>query len=111
MRKGVKVEDIRVGEGAEATLDSVVRIRYDGYLNRGDPFQLNVACTIDLAHRDIIAGLRYGIEGMRTGGRRRIRVSPHLAYGAGGASDCIPANAVLIFDVELIEVLGADLER
>ena len=42
---------------------------------------------------------------MQVGGLRRVRVSPHLAYGAAGVPGLIPANAVLTFEVELLEVL------
>ncbi len=59
---------------------------------------------IELSERECVAGLRYGIVGMRAGGRRQIVVSPHLGYGAEGLPDKIPPNAVLRFDVELLEV-------
>ena len=59
---------------------------------------------IELKKRDCIAGLRYGIVGMRVGGRRKIIVSPHLGYGAEGLQGKIPSDAVLRFDVELLEV-------
>jgi FKBP-type peptidyl-prolyl cis-trans isomerase len=52
----------------------------------------------------VIAGLEYGVEGMRAGGKRRIRVGPHLAYRDGGVPDTIPANAVLEFRVALLSV-------
>lgn len=106
MPKGVKIEEIKVGEGCVALKNSVVRIRYNGYLSRGEQFQKDIEYTINLSRRDVIAGLRYGIEGMREGGCRKIRVSPHLGYGEGGVPDIIPPNAVLIFVVELLEVIA-----
>ncbi|KAF0177319.1 MAG: FKBP-type peptidylprolyl isomerase [Limisphaerales bacterium] len=63
-----------------------------------------VPCRIALGRRDHIAGLVKGIEGMREGGKRELTVSPHLAYGAKGAGK-VPPNAVLRFEVELLEVL------
>lgn len=57
---------------------------------------------IHLGKRYGIAGLEKGIVGMRVGGLRKLTVSPHLAYGAKGASK-IPPNAVLHFEVELLE--------
>ena len=104
MKKGVKVRDLRLGKGALAEKGKVVMVRYDGYLNRGEMFQENFTYSFTLGGRKVIAGLEYGIEGMPVGGRRRIRVGPHLAYREAGVQNKIPSNAVLIFDVELLEV-------
>lgn len=59
---------------------------------------------IDLGRREVIAGLRYGIEGMRVGGKRTLVISPHLAYGPKGVPERVPPNATLKCDVELLEV-------
>ena len=106
MRKGIQIETDEVGSGAIALKDSTVRIRYDLSLSKGDVVQKGIDLTFDLFRRHVIAGLRYGVEGMRVGGRRRFRVSPHLAYGEGGVPEKIPANAALVFDVELLEVIS-----
>jgi FKBP-type peptidyl-prolyl cis-trans isomerase len=79
----------------------VITIRYDLYLRRGDCLARGVECTVDLSKRETIAGLRYGVEGMRVGGRRKIRVGPHLAYGDEGAGT-VPPKAVLVFVVDLL---------
>lgn len=60
--------------------------------------------VIDLGRRESIAGLRYGIPGMRVGGTREIVISPHLAYGEVGIPGRIPANALLRCEVELLEI-------
>lgn len=52
----------------------------------------------------MVAGLEYGVEGMREGGTRRIRVGPHLAYRDAGVPTTIPPNAVLEFKVLLLSV-------
>ncbi|MGZ8901274.1 MAG: FKBP-type peptidyl-prolyl cis-trans isomerase [Limisphaerales bacterium] len=83
-------------------------MNYRGFLNRGEEccssFEYQRPIIIDLDRRECIAGLRLGIEGMREGGRRELVVSPHLAYGEAGIPGRVPPNAVLRFEVELLEV-------
>ena len=57
-----------------------------------------------VGERNIIAALSHGVEGMRVGGRRRLRVGPHIAYRGQGVPGVVPPNAKLTFDVELIAV-------
>ncbi len=57
-----------------------------------------------MSGRDVITGLRYGVEGMRVGGLNRLTISPHLGYGGAGVPGLIPPDAVLIFEVELLDV-------
>ena len=59
---------------------------------------------IDLGRRESIAGLRYGIPGMRVGGKREIVISPHLAYGERGVPGLILVNALLRCEVDLLEI-------
>jgi peptidylprolyl isomerase len=61
---------------------------------------------VHLGRREVIAGLERGIVGMRVGGRRRLVISPHLAYGEAGVPGVIPPNAVVIAEVELLDVQG-----
>ncbi|MCP4386754.1 MAG: FKBP-type peptidyl-prolyl cis-trans isomerase [Gammaproteobacteria bacterium] len=51
---------------------------------------------------NLIAGIFKGIEGMRIGGRRKLKISPHLAYGEAGISGRIPPEAVIIAEIEFI---------
>ena len=111
MRKGIEIEELRLGDGMTAERGKTVTIRYTGFLNRGDQFQENIICTFRVGSREVIPGLSYGVEGMRVGGLRRVRVSPHLAYGVTGVPGLIPANAVLTFEVELLEVLDSRPQR
>lgn len=52
---------------------------------------------------NLFAGLFKGIEGMRIGGRRKLKISPHLAYGEAGIAGRIPSQAVIITEIEFIE--------
>jgi FKBP-type peptidyl-prolyl cis-trans isomerase len=106
MKKGVELESETEGSGPVAQRGCAVTIRYSGYLHRGDAFQKQMAYTFRLGKREVIAGLEYAVEGMKVGGRRRVKVSPHLAYRETGVPGLIPPNALLVFDIELVAVEG-----
>lgn len=52
----------------------------------------------------VIQGWDQGLQDMCIGEKRRLQIPPHLGYGARGAGDVIPPNAVLVFDVELVNI-------
>jgi peptidylprolyl isomerase len=103
------VEDITVGEGAEATGGQTVTVHYvgvshasgkefDASWNRGQPF------SFPLGGGKVIAGWDQGVAGMKVGGRRRLVIPPHLAYGDRGAGGVIKPGETLIFVVDLLGV-------
>jgi FKBP-type peptidyl-prolyl cis-trans isomerase len=111
---GLKVEDLIVGTGLEAVKGKAVTVQGVGRLNRGDVFcdtnTFGMPWKFEAGGHKAIAGLAKGVVGMRVGGRRRIRVSPHLAYRDQSipANEFfqvpIPPNSVLIFEIELLSV-------
>jgi len=103
-RAGVEYEDTELGEGPAAERGCTIEVEYSLFLNRGDEVQKDIRYTFHIGERRVIAGLEYGVEGMRAGGKRRIRVGPHLAYRENGVPSAIPANAVLEFRVTLLSV-------
>ena len=56
---------------------------------------------IVLGQRQAIAGVEHALIGMKVGGYRKVRVSPHLAYRDKGVPDLIPPDAVLIVELWL----------
>src|SRR6185312_9039480 len=88
MPKGIEIRDLIVGTGDEAMKESVVAVNLREVLRRGDEVSrsplFGTKTLIDLGRRESIAGLRYGIPGMRVGGTREIVISPDLAYGEVG---------------------------
>ena len=104
MSKGIRIQEVKLGDGAVAGRGRRVTVLYDGFFGRGDASQRGVVASFGLGRREVIAGLESGVEGMRAGGRRRIRVSPHLGYGARRVPGVVLANAVLTFEVELLSV-------
>lgn len=108
-----QVVDIRIGTGAEATTGRAVSVAYTGWLysnaateNKGTQFDSGLfSFTLGGGAPQPIEGWRRGILGMRVGGQRRLVIPPELAYGANSPDPSrIPANATLIFDVELRSV-------
>jgi FK506-binding nuclear protein len=65
MLSGLRIEDLRIGDGPLANRRSRVTVRYTGRLNRGDAFQTDVVATFVVGERNTIAGLSHGVEGMR----------------------------------------------
>jgi peptidylprolyl isomerase len=103
------VEDLIEGDGREAKAGDTVSAHYvgvahstgeefDASWNRGAPldFRLGVG--------QVIKGWDDGIAGMRVGGRRRLVIPPHLAYGDRGAGTAIAPGETLIFVVDLVDV-------
>lgn len=101
---GLKIQEIKIGEGLEACKGKKVYVRYDGMLTKGEKFQENFGYMFTIGKREVIPGLEYGVEGMRVGGIRKISIGPHLAYRNKGVAGKIPPNARLFFTVELLDV-------
>lgn len=103
-RGGVEYEDLETGTGSLAERGCAVEVEYSLFLNRGECVEENQRSSFRIGERRVVAGLEYGVEGMREGGKRRIRVGPHLAYRDAGVPTTIPPNAVLEFKVLLLSV-------
>ncbi|HUG18468.1 MAG TPA: FKBP-type peptidyl-prolyl cis-trans isomerase [Planctomycetaceae bacterium] len=99
MKSGIKILSEEQGDGPEISAKDRVTVVHSCYLHRGDVVYENRFETVTLDDRELIAGFRYGIEGMRVGGHRRFQASPHLCYSEAGVPDCVPSNALLVFEV------------
>ena len=97
------------GDGDEAVPGRTVAAHYvgvsystgeefDSSWSRGDPL------SFPLGGGRVIKGWDQGIAGMRVGGRRRLVIPPHLAYGDRGAGGAIAPGETLIFVVDLVDV-------
>lgn len=101
------IEDVLVGEGDEATSGSNVTVHYTGTFEDGREFDSSVGrgpFCFPLGAGRVIKGWDLGVAGMKVGGKRRLTIPGHLAYGERGAGGVIPPNATLLFDVELLSV-------
>jgi peptidylprolyl isomerase len=106
---GLLYWDIRVGTGAVAKEGSHVRVHYTGWLTTGKKFDSSVDANqpfdFTIGNGEVIKGWEEGVSGMKVGGKRQLRIPPELGYGAEGTpGGPIPANATLIFDIQLLAV-------
>lgn len=105
---GLKIEDIKVGDGAEAKTGNTVSVNYVGTLTNGTKFDSSydrgTPFNFTLGQGQVIQGWEKGILGMKVGGKRKLTIPPLLAYGEKGAGNVIPPNSTLVFEVELLEV-------
>lgn len=103
------IEDIVVGDGAEAVVGKTVDVHYVGVAwstkQQFDASWDNGA-TFDfpLGKGHVIQGWDQGVAGMRVGGRRRLTIPPALGYGGRGAGGVIKGNETLVFVVDLLGV-------
>src|SRR5450432_2735381 len=106
---GLQYWDIVVGTGAVAKEGDRVRVHYTGWLTTGKKFDSSLdfgrPFTFPLGNGEVIRGWDEGIEGMKVGGKRQLRIPPELGYGEAGTPDgTIPSNATLIFDIQVLSV-------
>ena len=103
------IEDLAVGDGAEARTGSVVVTHYVGVAHStGEEFDASwgrgAPLDFPIGVGRVIRGWDEGIVGMRVGGRRKLVIPPHLAYGDRGAGGAIAPGETLIFVVDLVDV-------
>lgn len=126
---GLKLLEEREGEGPAAQKGDRIVYNWRIFLNRGEEVPLNqrpaaqlpehmvriedgltlIDHTIVLGRRQAIAGIEQALTGMKAGGYRKVRISPHLAYRDEGIPDLIPPDAVLIVELWLRQNLYDDM--
>ena len=103
------IEDLTLGDGPEATAGNTVLVHYvgvshssgeefDSSYDRGQPLPFR------LGGGQVIRGWDEGVAGMKVGGRRKLVIPPHLAYGSRGAGGVIGPNETLIFVCDLVAI-------
>ncbi len=104
----LEIDDLAPGTGTEATEGSTVSVHYTGTLTNGEKFDSSLdrgrPFEFTLGAGRVIKGWEQGVRGMKVGGKRKLTIPPELGYGARGFPPVIPANATLVFEIELLGV-------
>jgi len=120
LRSGLTLLEDIPGSGEPVRRQHNYLIRLRLWLHRGEPVRwqtpsgpVGVARLEDhgetlitevrIDRRSLVSGLFYGVEGMRVGGTRRLEIAPHLAYAERGVPGVIPAGALLIAEITVLE--------
>lgn len=112
MASDLVIEDIVIGEGKAAVKGALITVHYRGCLEDGTQFDSSYdknrpfECVIGTGR--VIKGWDQGVVGMKVGGKRKLFVPAHLAYGERQVGSIIKPNSNLVFEVELLDVLTRD---
>ena len=105
---GLKYQELKIGNGAEAVSGKTVEVHYIGRLENGTKFDASLdrgePFSFRLGAGEVIEGWDQGVAGMKVGGKRKLIIPAELGYGDEGAGDAIPPGATLVFEVQLLGV-------
>jgi FKBP-type peptidyl-prolyl cis-trans isomerase len=126
MRSGVELISEEPGDGEPVRKRAFYRVKLRMWLSRGDPVRWSEAWGLSdrarveddgatlitdlrVDRESMFGGLFYGVQGMRIGGTRKLRIAPHLAYREAGIPGMIPPNALLTVEVTVLSEREAPL--
>ncbi len=98
---------ILLNRGDEVPFNEIQAKHLPAQMVRIDDGTIFIDHTIVLGRRQAIAGVEHALLGMKVGGYRKVRVSPHLAYRGQGIPNMIPSQAVLICEIWLRDIVRA----
>jgi FKBP-type peptidyl-prolyl cis-trans isomerase FkpA len=108
---GLIYETIKEGTGPECKPGDQIKVNYLGRLSTGEKFDASAdrggSYPLQIGVGGVVPGWDEGVPGMKVGESRRLTCSPQLGYGANGRPPVIPANATLVFDIDLLEITSS----
>lgn len=108
LESGLQYEVIAEGDGDKPTAQSTVRTHYHGTFINGEVFDSSYdrGQPAEFPVSGVIAGWTEALQLMNVGSKWRLHIPYHLAYGERGSHGAIPPYAALVFDVELLDIIG-----
>ena len=105
----LKIETIKEGKGASPKTGQTCVMHYTGWLTNGKKFDSSVdrgkPFEFKLGVGQVIKGWDQGVATMKVGGKVKLTIPPELGYGSKNVGNgLIPANSILVFEVELLGV-------
>ena len=103
---GLQYEVVKSAQGAQPKPEDIVTVHYEGRLVDGTLFDSSIqrGAPIDLPVSGVIPGWVEGLQLMHVGEKIKLYIPSKLAYGEHSPSPLIPANSVLVFDLELLGI-------
>ncbi|MBT8059184.1 MAG: FKBP-type peptidyl-prolyl cis-trans isomerase [Gammaproteobacteria bacterium] len=109
---GIRYQDLQSGQGDAALTGQVATIHFVAWIDengargrevynsrsRGQPVSFVIGTD------GVMPGWNAGVVGMKPGGKRLLLLPPAMAYGARAIEDAVPANAAMMFRIELIRL-------
>ncbi|TFF30394.1 FKBP-type peptidyl-prolyl cis-trans isomerase [Mucilaginibacter psychrotolerans] len=104
---GLQYEIFKTGTGAKPTVSDLIKVNYHGTLLNGDVFEstINRGEPITLSLKDMVEGLKEGLQLMNAGGKYKFFIPANLAYGNQAIGNIIKPGSLIVMEVELLEVV------
>ena len=107
---GLEIYWIEKTDGNRIEPGQTVKVHYSGCLINGRKFDSSydrgTPIVVTVAKRQVIAGWDEVLQLMKPGEKVKVKIPYHLAYGEYGKKGYIPPKSDLVFDIELLELLG-----
>ena len=110
---GLQYEVLKKAEGDQPKATDVVSVHYEGKLTDGSVFDSSIerGTPIELPVSGVIPGWVEGLQLMHVGEKYKLYIPSELAYGEQSPTPAIPANSVLVFELELLQIKAASAEQ